>query len=43
VQYVGTRYGQDISSELQNKVTLTLFEPVYTAEVLTRHGAYENS
>jgi hypothetical protein len=35
VQYVGTNYGQDISNELQNKVTVTLVEPVHTKEVLT--------
>jgi hypothetical protein len=41
VQYVGTTYGQDISNELQNKVTVTLAEPVHTAEVLTRHAVRE--
>jgi hypothetical protein len=39
VQYVGTNYGQDISNELQNKLTVTLVEPVHTAEILTRHDA----
>jgi hypothetical protein len=38
VQYVGTNYGQDISNELQNKITATLVEPVHTTDVLTRHG-----
>jgi hypothetical protein len=38
VQYVGTSYGQDISNELQKKVTVTLVEPVHKTEVLTRHG-----
>jgi hypothetical protein len=39
VQYVGTNYGQDISNELQNKITVTIVEPVHTIEVLTRHVA----
>jgi len=37
VQYVGTNYGQDISNELQNKVTVTLAEPVHSLEVMARH------
>jgi hypothetical protein len=37
-QYVGTNYGQDIRNELQNKLTVTLIEPVHTAGVLMRHG-----
>jgi hypothetical protein len=37
VQYVGTNYGQDISNELQNKLTVTLAEPVHTTAVLARH------
>jgi hypothetical protein len=41
VQYVGSNYGQDISNELQNKITVTLVEPVHTTEVLTRHAARE--
>jgi hypothetical protein len=41
VVYVGTIYGQDISKELENKVTVTLVEPVHTIEVLTRHGVRE--
>jgi hypothetical protein len=38
VQYVGTSYGQDISNDLQNKVTATLTEPVHTTAVMTRHA-----
>ena len=41
VQYVGTNYGQDISNELQNKITVTLAEPVHTPEVLARHATRE--
>ena len=41
VQFVGTNYGQDISNELQNKQTVTLVEPVHTADVLARHGVRE--
>jgi hypothetical protein len=43
VQHVGTTYGQDISNELQNKVTVTLVEPAYTAKVLTRHAIREQT
>jgi hypothetical protein len=41
VQYVGTTYGQDISNELQNKLTVAIDEPVHTTEVITRHSARE--
>jgi hypothetical protein len=41
VQYGGTKYGQDISNELQNKITVILVEPVNTDDVLTRHGVIE--
>jgi hypothetical protein len=41
VQYVGTNYGQDISNELQNKVTVTLAEPIHSTAVMTRHAARE--
>jgi hypothetical protein len=36
-QYVGTNYGQDISNELQNKITVILVEPVHTDDVLLKH------
>ena len=41
VQYVGTNYGQDVSNELQNKITVILPEPTYTAAIMTRHAARE--
>jgi len=41
VQYVGTSYGQDISNELQNKVTVILAEPVHSATVMARHATRE--
>ena len=41
VQYVGTNYGQDISNELQNKVTVILAEPVHTPAVMARHAIRE--
>ena len=41
VQYVGTNYGQDISNELQNKVTVILAEPVHTPVVMARHAIRE--
>jgi hypothetical protein len=37
-QYVGTNYGQDISNELQNKITVILIEPVHTDDVLLKYG-----
>jgi len=41
VQYVGTNYGQDISNELQNKLTVTIAEPVHTPTVMARHAISE--
>jgi hypothetical protein len=41
VHYVGTNYGQDISNELQNKITVDIIEPVHSAEVLRKHGLRE--
>jgi hypothetical protein len=40
-QYVGTNYGQDISNELQNKITVILIEPVHTDDVLLKHSLRE--
>jgi hypothetical protein len=37
-QYVGTNYGQDISNELQNKITVILVEPVHTDDVIFKHS-----
>jgi hypothetical protein len=33
----GTNYGQKISNELQNKITVDIIEPVHSAEVLRKH------
>ena len=41
VQYVGTNYGQDISNELQNKVTVVLPEPVHNPTIMARHAIRE--
>jgi hypothetical protein len=38
VQYVGTNYRQDISNELQNKVTVILAKPVHSPAVMARHA-----
>jgi hypothetical protein len=40
-QYVGTNYGQDISNELQNKITVILVEPVHTDDVLLKNSLRE--
>ena len=37
VQYVGSTYGSDISNELKNKVTVTIPEPTYSAEIVGRN------
>jgi hypothetical protein len=42
VQYVGTNYGQDISNELQNNISVDIIEPVHSAEVLRKHGLRES-
>ena len=41
VQYVGTNYGQDISNELENKLTVNLDEPVHAPEVIEQHNIRE--
>jgi hypothetical protein len=41
-QYVGTNYGQDISNELQNNITVILVEPVHTDDVILKHSLREN-
>jgi hypothetical protein len=38
VHYVGTNYGQNISNELHNKISVDIIEPVHSAEVLRKHG-----
>jgi hypothetical protein len=40
-QYVGTNYGQDISNELQNKITVILVDSVHTNDVLLKHSLRE--
>jgi hypothetical protein len=40
-QYVGTNYGQDISNELQNNITVILDKPVHTDDVLLKHSLRE--
>ena len=41
VQYVSKNYGQDISNELQNKITVNLVESVHTPEVIVIHAIQE--
>jgi hypothetical protein len=41
LQYVGTNYGQDISNELQNKITVDIIEPLHSSEVLRKHRLRE--
>jgi hypothetical protein len=41
VQYVGTNYGQDISNEIQKKISVDIIESVHSAEVLRKHGLRE--
>ena len=41
MQYVGKNYGQDISNEVQNKITVNIVEPVLTPEVTARHAIRE--
>ena len=37
MQHVGINYVQDISNELQNKLTVNLVEPVHAPEVIAQH------
>jgi hypothetical protein len=41
VQHGGTNYGQDISNELHNKISVDIIELVHYAEVLRKHGLRE--
>ena len=41
MQYVGKNYSQDISNELQNKITVNLVEPVHSQEVTAIHVIQE--
>jgi hypothetical protein len=40
-QFVGTNYGQDISNELQNHITVILIDPVHTDDMHLRHSLRE--
>jgi hypothetical protein len=40
-QYVGIKYGEDISNELTNKTTVTIPPPVYSTAILLRHQEWE--
>ena len=37
-QYVGTEFGEDIANELSNKTVVTIAEPQYPADAVTRHA-----
>lgn len=39
IQYVGTKYGEDIAGELENRQVATTAPPQHTAEVLRKHAA----
>ena len=41
MKYVGANYSQDISNQLQNKITVNLVEPVHMPEVTVRHAIKE--
>jgi hypothetical protein len=41
VLYVGAKYGEDIANELNNKVTVTIPPPVYSAAIQARHQQWE--
>ena len=41
VLYVGTKYGEDIANELNNKVTVTIQPPVYSVAIQARHQQWE--
>jgi hypothetical protein len=40
-QYVGIKYGEDITNELTNKATVTIPPPVYSTAILIRHQEWE--
>jgi hypothetical protein len=40
-EYVGTSHGQDISNELQNKITVIIPEPTHAPAILTQNVARE--
>ncbi len=40
-QYIGIKYGEDITNELTNKATVTIPPPVYSTGILLRHQEWE--
>ncbi len=41
VLYVGAKYGEDIANELNNKATMTIPPPAYSAAIVARHQQWE--
>jgi len=39
IQFVGTKYGEDIADEIESQTLSTLAAPQHTAEVLRKHAA----
>ena len=39
IQFVGTKYGEDIADEIESRTLSTLAAPQHTAEVLRKHAA----
>ena len=39
IQYVGTKYGEDIAKEIESRTTTSTSAPSHTAEVLRKHAA----
>ena len=40
-QYLGVKYGEDISNELTNKTTVVIPPPVYSQAILQKHQEWE--
>ena len=40
-QHVGTKYGQEISNDLNNKITVNIVKPVHSTRVLVRYATQE--
>jgi hypothetical protein len=40
-QYIGLKYGEDISNEVMNKTTVVVTPPTYSAAILLRHQEWE--
>ena len=41
IQYVGTKYGEDIAAEIDTRTATSTTVPAHTAEVLRKHAAKE--